>query len=56
MFTIKINVILLVSSNERFDSFYKIVNNEHLLGRSRWVQYADRVGLDYDASQVPPEW
>ena len=27
-----------------------------LLGRSRWVEYADRVGLDYDASQIPPEW
>jgi len=26
------------------------------LGRSRWVKYADRVGLDYDASQIPPEW
>ncbi|CAF5182364.1 unnamed protein product, partial [Rotaria magnacalcarata] len=33
-----------------------IVNSERLIGRSRWVQYADRVGLDYDASQVPPEW
>lgn len=33
-----------------------IVRKPARLGRSRWVQYADRVGLDYDASQVPPEW
>ncbi|CAF4044161.1 unnamed protein product [Adineta steineri] len=31
-------------------------NTRYFVGRSRWVQYADRVGLDYDASQVPPEW
>lgn len=32
------------------------VDEGSLLGRSRWVEYADRVGLDYDASQIPPEW
>jgi len=26
------------------------------IGRNRWVIYADKVGLNYDASQVPPEW
>ena len=25
-------------------------------GRSRWVVFSDAVGMDYDASQVPPEW
>jgi len=27
-----------------------------LAGRNRWVEYADRVYLDYDGSQVPAEW
>ena len=27
-----------------------------LAGRSRWVVFSDAVGMDYDASQVPPEW
>ncbi|XP_046743208.1 probable NADH dehydrogenase [ubiquinone] 1 alpha subcomplex subunit 12 [Diprion similis] len=31
-------------------------NNMHFYGRNRWVEYADHVGLDYNASQVPPEW
>ncbi|UJR37075.1 hypothetical protein I4U23_029779 [Adineta vaga] len=31
-------------------------NTRYFVCRSRWVKYADRVGLDYDASQVPPEW
>jgi NADH:ubiquinone oxidoreductase subunit len=31
-------------------------NTRYFVGRSRWVKYADRVGLDYDASQIPPEW
>ncbi|CAF2462198.1 unnamed protein product [Rotaria sp. Silwood2] len=31
-------------------------NQRYFVGRSRWVKYADRVGLDYDASQIPPEW
>ena len=31
-------------------------NTRYFIGRSRWVKYADRVGLDYDASQIPPEW
>lgn len=25
-------------------------------GRNRWVIYADKVGLNYDGSQVPAEW
>ncbi|CAF0754478.1 unnamed protein product [Didymodactylos carnosus] len=31
-------------------------NLRYFVGRSRWVIYADHVGLDYDASQIPPEW
>lgn len=52
--TIKIRVILSVSDNEIVDC--SRLRCCQILGRSRWVEYADRVGLDYDASQVPPEW
>ncbi|KAI0978952.1 hypothetical protein GJ496_007877 [Pomphorhynchus laevis] len=31
-------------------------NKKYFLCRSRWVVYAERVGLDYDASQIPPKW
>lgn len=27
-----------------------------LSGRNRWVIYNEMVHVDYDASQVPPEW
>uniref|UniRef100_A0A914WNW5 NADH dehydrogenase [ubiquinone] 1 alpha subcomplex subunit 12 n=1 Tax=Plectus sambesii TaxID=2011161 RepID=A0A914WNW5_9BILA len=30
--------------------------NSHFIPRNRWVEFSDRVWLDYDASQVPPEW
>lgn len=26
------------------------------LGRNRWVEYNDKVWLNYDASQIPAEW
>ena len=28
----------------------------YISGKSRWVEYSDQFGHDYDASQVPPEW
>ncbi|CAG0882945.1 unnamed protein product [Cyprideis torosa] len=28
----------------------------YFIGRSRWVEYNHKVGLNFDASQVPPEW
>jgi NADH:ubiquinone oxidoreductase 17.2 kD subunit len=29
----------------------------HLIsGRNRWVEYSEKVHLDYDASQIPAEW
>ncbi|KAK6176393.1 hypothetical protein SNE40_014687 [Patella caerulea] len=31
-------------------------NKSYFMGRSRWVDYSLAVNLDYDASQVPPEW
>ncbi|CAJ0584321.1 unnamed protein product, partial [Mesorhabditis spiculigera] len=31
-------------------------DNSYFMPRNRWVVYPERVWLDYDASQVPPEW
>ncbi|KAI0219865.1 NADH dehydrogenase [ubiquinone] 1 alpha subcomplex subunit 12 [Lamellibrachia satsuma] len=31
-------------------------NRHYFIGRSRWVQYSDAVGMDYDGSQIPAEW
>ncbi|XP_059055345.1 probable NADH dehydrogenase [ubiquinone] 1 alpha subcomplex subunit 12 [Achroia grisella] len=31
-------------------------NQNYMLGRSRWVEYAPNVKWEYDASQVTPEW
>lgn len=31
-------------------------DNSYFMPRNRWVVYPEKVWLDYDASQVPPEW
>lgn len=31
-------------------------DNSYFMPRNRWVQYNEKVWLDFDASQVPPEW
>lgn len=31
-------------------------DNSYFMPRNRWVVYPDRVWLDYDATQVAPEW
>ncbi|CAK9296727.1 unnamed protein product [Gordionus sp. m RMFG-2023] len=31
-------------------------NNSYFFGRNRWVEYTRKVGLDYNATQVPPGW
>ncbi|GMS95817.1 hypothetical protein PENTCL1PPCAC_17992, partial [Pristionchus entomophagus] len=31
-------------------------DNSYFMPRNRWVVYPERVWLDYDATQVPPEW
>uniref|UniRef100_T1J4D4 cyclin-dependent kinase n=1 Tax=Strigamia maritima TaxID=126957 RepID=T1J4D4_STRMM len=31
-------------------------NNMYFYGRNRWCEYNELVHLDYDGSQVPPEW
>ncbi|KAI6187096.1 NADH:ubiquinone oxidoreductase domain containing protein [Aphelenchoides besseyi] len=32
------------------------LNDAYFMPRNRWVVYPEKVWLDYDASQVPPEW
>ncbi|KAG5333879.1 NDUAC dehydrogenase, partial [Acromyrmex charruanus] len=44
----------LVGEDKYGNRYYE--NNMHFIGRNRWVIYADKVGLNYDGSQVPPEW
>lgn len=31
-------------------------DNSYFVPRNRWVEYPEKVWLDYDATQVPPEW
>ncbi|CAD6196146.1 unnamed protein product [Caenorhabditis auriculariae] len=31
-------------------------DNSYFIPRNRWVEFPDKVWLDYDASQVPPDW
>ena len=31
-------------------------NNQYFVPRNRWVEYSEKVGLNYNASQIPPEW
>ncbi|XP_026473701.1 NADH dehydrogenase [ubiquinone] 1 alpha subcomplex subunit 12 [Ctenocephalides felis] len=44
----------LVGEDKYGNKYYE--NNEYFYGRNRWVDYAPHVGLNYDASQVCPEW
>ncbi|XP_052781038.1 probable NADH dehydrogenase [ubiquinone] 1 alpha subcomplex subunit 12 [Mya arenaria] len=31
-------------------------NKKFFIGRSRWVEFTDAVGVEYDATMIPPEW
>ncbi|KAK2161256.1 hypothetical protein LSH36_119g00028 [Paralvinella palmiformis] len=44
----------LVGQDKYGHKYYE--NKRYFIARSRWVDYADDVGMDYDGSQVPPEW
>ncbi|XP_032679095.1 NADH dehydrogenase [ubiquinone] 1 alpha subcomplex subunit 12 [Odontomachus brunneus] len=44
----------LIGEDKYGNRYYE--DNRHFMGRNRWVIYADRVGMNYDGSQVPPEW
>lgn len=44
----------LKGTDEFGNRYYE--EDSHFMPRNRWVEFSDRVWLDYDASQVPPEW
>ncbi|KAK2578665.1 hypothetical protein KPH14_012154 [Odynerus spinipes] len=45
---------VLVGEDKYGNKYFE--NNMYFFGRNRWVRYSDRVGTNYDASQVSPEW
>jgi NADH:ubiquinone oxidoreductase subunit len=44
----------LVGADKYGNKYFE--NQQYFFGRSRWVEYAEYKNLEYDASQVPPEW
>lgn len=44
----------LVGSDKYGNKYYE--NQTFFIGRSRWVEYANYKNLEYDGSQVSPEW
>ncbi|KAE9556560.1 hypothetical protein FO519_000254 [Halicephalobus sp. NKZ332] len=44
----------LVGEDKFGNKYYE--DNSYFMARNRWVVYTEKVWLDYDASQVPPEW
>ncbi|XP_031844021.1 NADH dehydrogenase (ubiquinone) B17.2 subunit [Nomia melanderi] len=44
----------LVGVDSLGNKYYE--NNSYFYGTNRWVVYADQFGMDYDGSQVTPEW
>ncbi|KAJ9582280.1 hypothetical protein L9F63_003409 [Diploptera punctata] len=44
----------LVGEDKYGNKYYE--NNMYFYGRNRWVEYNDKVFLDYDGSQIPAEW
>ncbi|XP_078043879.1 NADH dehydrogenase (ubiquinone) B17.2 subunit [Augochlora pura] len=44
----------LVGVDADGNKYYK--NDGYFYASNRWVVYADKYGMDYDGSLVPPEW
>lgn len=44
----------LVGKDQFGNSYYE--NPYYFVPRNRWVEFNEKVHLDYDASQIPPEW
>ncbi|VDP08966.1 unnamed protein product [Heligmosomoides polygyrus] len=44
----------LVGTDKFGNKYYE--DNSYFMPRNRWVEYPEKVWLDYDASQVPPDW
>lgn len=44
----------LVGVDELGNKYYE--NPYYFVPRNRWVEFNEKVGLEYNASQIPPEW
>ena len=44
----------LVGEDKYGNKYYE--NKSYFYGSNRWVIYSEKVGLNYDGSQVPAEW
>ncbi|XP_051173415.1 probable NADH dehydrogenase [ubiquinone] 1 alpha subcomplex subunit 12 [Leptopilina boulardi] len=44
----------LIGEDKYGNKYYE--NPAYFYGRNRWVVYSEKVGLNYDGSQVPAEW
>ncbi len=44
----------LVGTDRNGNRYYQ--NKRYFVGRSRWVVYNEKYGLDYDGSMIAPEW
>ncbi|CAK9800551.1 Probable NADH dehydrogenase [ubiquinone] 1 alpha subcomplex subunit 12 [Anthophora plagiata] len=44
----------LIGEDKYGNKYYE--NNAYFFGTNRWVIYSEKVGMDYDGSQVPAEW
>ncbi|XP_041988110.1 probable NADH dehydrogenase [ubiquinone] 1 alpha subcomplex subunit 12 [Aricia agestis] len=44
----------LVGEDEFGNKYYE--NPRYFYGRNRWVEYSDNFNMNYDGSQVTPEW
>lgn len=46
----------IFSKNYTWFCIFIKYNKYIISGRNRWVEYNDKVWLNYDASQIPAEW
>ena len=44
----------LIGTDKYGNKYYE--NPYYFYGRNRWVEFAEHVHLDYDASQIPADW
>jgi NADH:ubiquinone oxidoreductase subunit len=44
----------LIGEDEFGNKYYE--NPYYFVPRNRWVEFNEKRGLDYNASQIPPEW
>jgi len=44
----------LVGTDDFGNKYYE--NPKYFVPRNRWVEFSEKRGLDYNASQIPPEW